>query len=54
LRVVRYVGGTIAVIADQPGIRKVFSITGLERIFPVYHNEAAASAAVGAAAAISA
>jgi len=39
LRVVRYVGGSIAVIADQSHIRKVFSITGLDRIFPVYRNE---------------
>ena len=46
LRAVRYVGGFIAVIAEHPNIRKVFSITGLDRIFPVYSNEAEAQAAM--------
>lgn len=39
LRAVREVGGTIGLIVNQPNIRKVFSITGLDRVFPVYSNE---------------
>jgi len=39
LRAVREVGGSISLIVDQPQIRKVLSVTGLDRIFSVYHNE---------------
>lgn len=31
--------GTIAIICASTQIKKVFEITGLERVFPIYHNE---------------
>jgi len=44
LRAVREVGGSIGLIVDQPNILKVLSITGLDRIFPVYRDESEAQA----------
>ena len=32
-------GGRIAIICTNPQIRKVFEITGLERVFPIYEAE---------------
>jgi len=32
-------GGRIAIICTSPQIRKVFEITGLERVFPIYEAE---------------
>lgn len=46
LRAVRQVGGTIGLIVNQPNILKVLSITGLDRIFPVYSTEDELFAAV--------
>ncbi len=39
-------GGNLGLIYDQPQIAKIFTITGLHEIFPVFHTEAEA---VGAA-----
>ena len=44
LRAVREVGGTVGLIVNQPNILRVLSITGLDRIFPVYRSETEAQA----------
>lgn len=44
LRAVREIGGSIGLIVEQPNILRVLSITGLDRIFPVYRNETDAQA----------
>lgn len=33
-------GGRIVIVCDNPQIRKVFEITGLEKVFPIYEVEA--------------
>lgn len=33
-------GGRILIVCDNPQIRKVFEITGLEKVFPLYDVEA--------------
>jgi len=33
-------GGRIIIVCDNPQIRKVFEITGLEKVFPIYEAEA--------------
>lgn len=33
-------GGRIVIVCDNPQIRKVFEITGLEKVFPLYDSEA--------------
>ena len=33
-------GGRIVIVCDNPQIRKVFEITGLEKVFPLYAVEA--------------
>ena len=35
-------GGRIFIVCDNPQIRKVFDITGLEKVFPIYELEAEA------------
>ena len=32
-------GGTIAVVYNQPQVEKIFTITGLHEVFPVYRTE---------------
>jgi anti-anti-sigma factor len=39
--------GKIVIVSDGPQIRKVFEITGLEKVFPIYDAEHAAVTAVG-------
>src|SRR4029077_1632990 len=46
LRVARDVGGSVGLIVDQPQFARILSITGLDRVFPVYKNEADATAAL--------
>jgi anti-anti-sigma factor len=46
LRVARDVGGSVGLITDQPQFARILSITGLDRVFPVYKNEAEATAAL--------
>lgn len=48
LRVVREVGGSVGLIVDQPNFLRVLSITGLDRVFPVYKDERDAFAALEA------
>ena len=45
LRVARDVGGSVGLIVDQPHFARILSITGLDRVFPVYKNEADAAVA---------
>ncbi len=52
LRVVREAGGSVALIVDQPNFLRVLSITGLDRVFPVFSDEASALASFGMAAAV--
>lgn len=33
-------GGRIIIVCNNPQIRKVFEITGLEKVFPIFENEA--------------
>ncbi|NLN77067.1 MAG: STAS domain-containing protein [Armatimonadetes bacterium] len=33
-------GGRIVLLCNNPQIRKVFEITGLEKVFPIYEDEA--------------
>lgn len=42
LRIVREAGGSVGLIVDQPNFLRVLSITGLDRVFPVFRDEAAA------------
>ncbi len=35
-------GGKIVIVCDNPQIRKVFEITGLEKVFPIFDIEAEA------------
>jgi anti-sigma B factor antagonist len=46
LRVARDVGGSVGLIVDQPNFLRILSITGLDRVFPVYENEADAAASL--------
>ena len=39
--------GRIVIVCDKPQVRKVFEITGLEKVFPIYDDEAEAVRAVG-------
>jgi anti-sigma B factor antagonist len=32
-------GGRIVIVCDNPQIRKVFEITGLEKVFPIFEAE---------------
>lgn len=41
-------GGKIAVVCVAGQIRKVFEITGLEKVFPIFDDEAEALAAISA------
>ena len=45
-RIVRQSGGSVGLLVDQRGVRRIFSITGLDRVFPVYSNEAEALSAL--------
>lgn len=48
LKQARENGGDLAVVYNQPQIEKIFSITGLHDVFPVFHAEGdAVSAARG-------
>ncbi|MCX6344431.1 MAG: STAS domain-containing protein [Armatimonadetes bacterium] len=38
--------GKIVIICDKPQVKKVFEITGLEKVFPIYGTEEEAIAAV--------
>ncbi|MGI6296466.1 MAG: STAS domain-containing protein [Armatimonadota bacterium] len=40
-------GGKIVLVCDNPQIRKVFEITGLEKVFPIYDAEADAVNVLG-------
>jgi len=40
-------GGRIAVVCGSDQIRKVFEITGLEKVFPVFEDEADAARSLG-------
>lgn len=42
-------GGRIVIVCDNPQIRKVFEITGLEKVFPLYEAEADALKVLGKA-----
>ena len=46
LRVARDAGGSVGLIVDQPHFARILSITSLDRVFPVYKNEADATAAL--------
>lgn len=48
LRQARTAGGTLALVYDQPQIEKIFTITGLQEVFPVYRTESDAVAAASA------
>ncbi len=39
--------GRIYILCDQPQVRKVFEITGLEKVFPIYATEDEAVEAIG-------
>ncbi len=39
LKEARIAGGNLGLIYDQPQIAKIFAITGLHEIFPVYRSE---------------
>ncbi|MCE5199181.1 MAG: STAS domain-containing protein [Armatimonadota bacterium] len=39
--------GRIVIVCDQPQVSKVFEITGLEKVFPIYGNEADALNLIG-------
>ncbi len=39
LKRARGVGGNLALIYNQPQIAKIFTITGLHEVFPVYNSE---------------
>ena len=39
LKRIREKDGRISIVCDRPQILKVFEITGLERVFPIYDNE---------------
>lgn len=38
--------GKIVIVCDRPQVRKVFEITGLEKVFPLFHTEDEAIAAL--------
>ena len=38
--------GKIVIVCDKPQVRKVFEITGLEKVFPIFESEDAAVAGV--------
>lgn len=42
LKQARDAGGTVALVYNQPQIEKIFTITGLHEVFPVYRTESAA------------
>lgn len=39
-------GGRILIVCDRPQVRKVFEITGLEKVFPLYEDEGGAVDAI--------
>jgi len=45
LKQARDAGGTVALVYNQPQIEKIFTITGLHEVFPVYRTESDAVAA---------
>lgn len=45
LKQAREAGGTVALVYNQPQIEKIFTITGLHEVFPVYRNETEAVSA---------
>ena len=45
LKQARDAGGTVALVYNQPQIEKIFTITGLHEVFPVYRTETDAVAA---------
>jgi anti-anti-sigma factor len=49
LRIVRESGGSVALIVSQPNFLRVLSITGLDRVFPVFRDEYGALASLGMA-----
>lgn len=48
LKQARDAGGTVALVYTQPQIEKIFTITGLHEVFPVYRTESDAVAAARA------
>lgn len=38
--------GKIVIVCDNPQVKKVFEITGLEKVFPIFDNEEQAANAV--------
>jgi len=44
LRFVRESGGSVGLIVDQEHFLRILSITALDRIFPIFRDEAAAAA----------
>ncbi len=36
LRILREVGGSISLVIETPQVRKILTLTGLDRIFPTY------------------
>jgi anti-sigma B factor antagonist len=47
MRLVREVGGSVALVVNQPNFLRILSITGLDRVFPVWPDEDAAVASLG-------
>ena len=47
LRLVREVGGSVALVVNQPHFLRILSITGLDRVFPVWPDDGAALASFG-------
>lgn len=39
LKQAREAGGTVALVYNQPQIEKIFTITGLHEVFPVFRSE---------------
>ena len=52
LRVVREAGGDVGLIVEQEKILRILSITALDRVFPVFRDEAAAERGLDIARAI--
>jgi len=46
LRAARAAGGDLGLIVDQEKILRLLSITALDRVFPVFHDEAEAQRAI--------
>ena len=47
LRRQRDAGGHMALVVATPAVERVLTITGLDRVFDIYHTRAAALAALG-------